>query len=59
MNSNEANLLMKALVCHLLNTGGACIITFKEIEEDKVLTASEEDDKLVITVTRKSVTTKH
>lgn len=59
MGDREADLLMRALVCHLLNTGGTCVITEAEINVDKTVGVMEEPGKLTIIVEKDTTLTKH
>lgn len=59
MGDREADLLLRALVCHLLNTGGKCIITEDEINLDKTVGVVEEPGKLTITVEKKTTRITH
>ena len=59
MGDREADLLMRALVCHLLNTGGKCVITEAEINADHTVGVIEEQGKLTISVEKKPMLTKH
>ena len=52
-NSLQAEMLLRALVSHLYNTGGTCSINYTEMHDEKIVQVVEEDEKLTIIVTLK------